>query len=141
MEPWLQEGMQLGVGVPQEHGRRDSLQGRGPGGGGGSGVGALAPHRPQPLLLLSRDTHIHPGPLTLHGQDHKVPRVIPTLRAIRHQAQRLGPQAALRPDRENMLPLTILVLKRPWLSSPTKVSFLGSDLASRCFLIPSTASR
>ena len=141
MEPWLQEGMQLGVGVPQEHGRRDSLQGRGPGGGGGSGVGALAPHRPQPLLLLSRDTHIHPGPLTLHGQDHKVPRVIPTLRAIRHQAQRLGPQAALRPDRENMLPLTILVLKRPWLSSPTKVSLLGSDSASRCFLIPSTASR
>lgn len=37
--------------------------------------------------------------------------------------------------------LTILALKRPWASSPTKVSLLGSDLRSRCFLIPSTASR
>lgn len=47
----------------------------------------------------------------------------------------------MRPDQGNTLPLTILALKRPWLSSPTKVSFLGSDLASRCFLIPFTASR
>lgn len=37
--------------------------------------------------------------------------------------------------------LTILALKWPWLSSPTKVSLLGSDLRSRCFRIPSTASR
>lgn len=67
------------------------MQGRGPGGGGGSLVGALAPHRPQPLLLLSRDTHVHPGPLTVHGQDPKVPRVTPTLRAIRHQAEAGSP--------------------------------------------------
>lgn len=132
--------MQLGVGVPRERGRRDSGQGRGPGGGGGSRVGALAPHRPQLLLLLSRDTHIHPGPPRSTARITRSPRSSP-LRAIRRQAQRPGPHAALRPHQGNTLPLTILALKRPWLSSPTKVSFLGSDLASRCFLIPSTASR
>ena len=102
-------------------------------------MGALAPHGPQ-LLLLSRDTHIHPGPPTLHSQDHEVPPVVPT---PSHQtpSTEAGSSAALRPDQGNPLPLTILALKRPWLSSPTKVSFLGSDLASRCFLTPSTASR
>lgn len=100
----------------------------------GGGPGSPGPQ----LLLLSRDTtstQDHPR----SGQDHEVPRSSP-LRATRHQAQ-AGSSAALRPRSETRSHSPSW-LKRPWLKLPTKVSFLGSDLArAGASWSESTASR
>lgn len=100
-------------------------------------MGALKPpHGPQ-LLLLSRDTHIHPGLPTLHGQDHEVPPGRPHSEPpdTKHRGWVLS---CLEARSGNTLSHSPSWRCCRWLSSPTKVSFLGSDLASRCFLIPFT---